>query len=376
MFCDNSFLRNELNMVNHVRDLNDANLVVLGISEKTGTGGERYRLIFEGMKDFKGINDTLIFESSNDATAEEIRNIYLKNIKIGLLPYLLKTSLRDKITYSVEENNIQQNSQIIDPWKSWVFSLSTGGWFNGEQSNKNFSNNSNFQVNKVRDDWKLRFQFSHNYSKSKFSYESYNYEYVNSSININLNSVWSVSSHWSAGFFVSSGTSTYSNYKYFFNIMPAIEYNIFPYNKSFEKRLKFDYRIGFQKSKYIDTTIFNKTEELNAMHRLGVSVNFYRKWGNIDINFSGNEYFHDLSLYSLGSYIGLNVRIVRGLSVYFYGGYSMIRNQINLARQEVSQEELLLRQRQMKTNFSYWGNVGISYTFGSRINNVVNPRFE
>jgi hypothetical protein len=38
-------------------------------------------------------------------------------------------------------------------------------------------------------------------------------------------------------------------------------------------------------------------------------------------------------------------------------------------------EEILLRRRQLATRYSYYGSVGLSYTFGSIFSNVVNPRF-
>ncbi len=36
---------------------------------------------------------------------------------------------------------------------------------------------------------------------------------------------------------------------------------------------------------------------------------------------------------------------------------------------------MLLRIRQLETNYRYFGSVGLRYTFGSIYNNVVNPRF-
>ncbi len=38
-------------------------------------------------------------------------------------------------------------------------------------------------------------------------------------------------------------------------------------------------------------------------------------------------------------------------------------------------DEILLQQRQLETQYSYWSSVGISYTFGSIYSNVVNSRF-
>ncbi len=53
-----------------------------------------------------------------------------------------------------------------------------------------------------------------------------------------------------------------------------------------------------------------------------------------------------------------------------------MRDQIFLPRRGASDEEVLLRQRALNTNFSYFGSVNVSYTFGSIFNNIVNPRFD
>jgi hypothetical protein len=42
---------------------------------------------------------------------------------------------------------------------------------------------------------------------------------------------------------------------------------------------------------------------------------------------------------------------------------------------DISAEDILLRIRQMETQFSYYFSGGFSYTLGSIYNNVVNPRF-
>ena len=53
----------------------------------------------------------------------------------------------------------------------------------------------------------------------------------------------------------------------------------------------------------------------------------------------------------------------------------MIHDQLSLQKSAVSQEEVILRRRQLEIQYSYWGSVGINYTFGSIYNNIVNSRF-
>ena len=54
----------------------------------------------------------------------------------------------------------------------------------------------------------------------------------------------------------------------------------------------------------------------------------------------------------------------------------MIHNQLNLPKAGASDEDILLRQKELATQFSFFTNLTIFYTFGSIYNNVVNPRFD
>ncbi len=69
------------------------------------------------------------------------------------------------------------------------------------------------------------------------------------------------------------------------------------------------------------------------------------------------------------------MRLVRGLSVFMFGNVSRIRDQVFLPLEEASEEEILLGNVRLPTSFEYGMSVGLSYTFGSIYNNIVNPRF-
>jgi len=71
-----------------------------------------------------------------------------------------------------------------------------------------------------------------------------------------------------------------------------------------------------------------------------------------------------------------NVRIVRGLSLSFFGNVARVRDQVFLPRRGASDEEVLLRQRDLETDFDYTLNINLRFTFGSIFNNIVNPRFD
>ena len=106
---------------------------------------------------------------------------------------------------------------------------------------------------------------------------------------------------------------------------------------------------------------------------MGGSVN--QKWGSISGEAALEQFLHDTSLYSLSFFIGTNVRLFKGFSLNLHGSYSINRNQVNLAAGDVSLEDLLLRQQQLKSGYNYFFSIGLSYLFGSIYNTIVNPRF-
>ena len=74
-------------------------------------------------------------------------------------------------------------------------------------------------------------------------------------------------------------------------------------------------------------------------------------------------------------YTAIEWRIFKGLSVNLSLNYNIVRDQIGLPKGETSRDEVLLSIKQLQTDYSMWANFGISYSFGSIYNNVVNPRF-
>ncbi len=93
--------------------------------------------------------------------------------------------------------------------------------------------------------------------------------------------------------------------------------------------------------------------------------------GGVHVPFPGRRGKNNLSVFG-----NANVRIVRGLSLSFFGNVSRVRDQVFLPRSDASDEEVLLRQRDLQTDFNYTLNVNQRFTFGSIFNNILNPRFD
>ncbi|MBI4264069.1 MAG: hypothetical protein HY657_06825 [Acidobacteria bacterium] len=81
------------------------------------------------------------------------------------------------------------------------------------------------------------------------------------------------------------------------------------------------------------------------------------------------------STYRVVSLGTVEYRLATGVSLDVHGGASLIRDQIYLARRGASDQEVLLRQRQLATGYDYILSIGLSFTFGSIHDSVVNSRF-
>ena len=98
-------------------------------------------------------------------------------------------------------------------------------------------------------------------------------------------------------------------------------------------------------------------------------------WGSVNAGVDAVSYLSDLSRRRITYSAGANVRLLRGLSVNFSGNYQSIHDQFYIPKETITRDAALLRQTQQSTRFSQFFFVGLNYSFGSVLNNVVNPRF-
>ena len=319
------------------------------------------------------MRDTISFVTSPDETQDEIRIKQVKTLKMGLMRYIAKTPLSKYMKISFSEPISETVS--TDKWNSWVFRSSFNGYFNGQQTYKSTYLNGNFSANRVTKDWKINLRASYNYSIEKFDIDKEIIQSDNNSKSFSSLIVKSISDHWSYGGSLYIGSSSYSNYSMSTIIMPGIEYDLFPYSESTRRQLRLLYSVGINYVNYIDTTIYNKTKEEHLQHSFGVAYEVVQKWGSIDLSFNYSNYLHDWTKNNLSLYGFMELRIAKGLSLNFGGGASLIHDQLGLVKGGATTEEVLLRRKELATQFSYFTSFGFSYTFGSIYNNVVNPRF-
>ena len=127
-------------------------------------------------------------------------------------------------------------------------------------------------------------------------------------------------------------------------------------------------------------TIQGKNEDLMGLHLLQLRAEIQQPWGQIFAFVEGIQYFAGYTTlqtpYRINTFLSLEYRIFRGLDLDIFGRYSSINDQFYLPAEGLSEEEILLRRRQRATNFRFNFGVGLSYRFGSKFANVVNPRID
>ncbi len=164
---------------------------------------------------------------------------------------------------------------------------------------------------------------------------------------------------------------------------PTFEYNIFPYSEVNNKLLTLRYGIVIQNNIYGDPSIFDQEEELLFSHYLSLGLRLNQKWGNVFTGIKYSNYFHKYEsgegesdfFYNIGVKTNMDIRITGGLSFYTFLFAGIVQDQFFLPKGEASEQDVLIRRRQLQSNFNIFTSLGFNYRFGSRLNNFVNPRF-
>jgi len=372
-FCDMNYIKREIPYVNYVRDVKEAQVYVLETQQSTGSGGSEYTFTFSGQKEFEGMNDTLVYASRPDDTRDHTREGRTQMLRMGLMRYVAKTPIFEEVQIRHIGRSVPE--EVIDKWNYWVFELETRPRFELEESLKEITLWNSVSASKITPDWKIEMDFDQRFTRTKYNFEDTTYTEDKNSKSLRNLIVKSLSEHWSVGARFDISSSTFRNTKLNYDFYPSIEYDIFPYSQSTRRQLRLLYGIGYSYNKYIDTTIYNKIEESLFGQKLEVAYQVQEKWGSVNVSLEGSNYFHDFTKNKIELEGFINIRIVKGLSFSVFGSVARIHDQLSLVKGEISEADILLQLTELASEYSIDGGVGITYTFGSIYNNIVNPRF-
>ncbi len=376
--CDFDYLRTEVTFVDYVRTPQDADVHVLVTSERSGSGVE-YTLQFIGADRFDGIDDQVLYSSSDTDTADERRAGFARVLALGLVRYAMDTAGGHALRVVIDQHGPPREgseTKVTDPWNYWIFRGRVSSQVDAESSVSSYGAHASLSANRTTDEWKLNVGADAGYWQGDYDLgDEAPYRSVSRNMGVRALVVKSLSDRWSAGLRTSATSSTYVNQDLAARVAPAVEYNLFPYDESTHRRLTLQYAAGVRDLHYYEPTVFGLMEETRWDHSFEAALDLKQPWGTLNASIGGAQYFHDPSKYRITVDNEFDVRLFRGFSLNLNSNAAVIRDQIYLPGGDATPEEILVRQRQLATGYRYQLSVGLSYTFGSIFNNVVNRRF-
>lgn len=377
--CDSSHIRNEVRFVNWVRDRTDADVYVLVTSQSTGGGGSSYRVTLAGRERFAGDSTDIGFSTRQTSTSAEDRDALTARIAQGLVRYAVRTSAAAGVRVLSEDVSAADLTPVVpvrDPWNYWVFSARADAELNGESREQEHQFELSFNADRVTEMWNLEFQVEGSHEEQEFELSDRTIRSIQRDYEARAGVARAVARLWSAGMSADLGTSSFANQDLYARVAGLIEYSLFPYSEFSRRRATLQYSVGVRHFDYEQITIYDRLSEQRADHELELTVQFQQPWGSATVELSGSHYLDDLERNNLSSFVNLNVRLLRGLSLDVRGHYERVRDQIYIPKGDATDEEVLLQRRALETGYRYGTSVGLRYTFGSIYNNIVNPRLD
>jgi hypothetical protein len=375
--CFGDYIREEVDMVEYVRDPAEADVHIIVSRSDTGSGGIERTVALIGVGRFKGLDFKSRALSQSGDTEDTQRQRLATAITIGLLNYLSSDGVTGGLTVEVEQTaQPGQTGPATDPWNFWVMSLQGSIATSGEESSRELDLSADFGADRITDDWKITMGVEIEYSREDFDLDE------DEPLRAERNErdfdgllARSLNDHWSVGGRASLDSSTFDNIAIRSFIGPAIEYNLFPYSQYTRRQVRLGYAVGPYYATYREETLFFKTSDRMAQHQASVTIDQREPWGSLQAEVEYSTFLPDASLYRIQLEGDVNVRLARGLSLSLEGTTSRIRDQLSIPRRGVTPEEVLLRLRRLRSGYEYNLQIGLTYTFGSIFNTIVNPRF-
>ena len=388
-FCDFDFVRTEMPWVAYVRDRTDADVHVLVTRIGTGAGGSQYTINFVGVGRFAGRSDTLQYVTQPTDVDAEVRSGLTRTIQLGLMPWVARTpqAARLRLAFGAPDEDEDERARRPgerDPWNAWIFEVGADGSVEREESVNDRQLVASIEARRITPRWKIGFAADAEFLKTLFevevpvgpdSVEERTVTRLLENYSAGGIIVKSLGSHLGVGAEAAVSSSSFRNTKLAIRAAPAIEYSLWPYEEATRRQLTFQYSVGVSAFDYHEETIYGKFSETRPTQSVVVGYDVVQPWGRGNASLESSGFLDDFKQYRVEFDGDIEIRLFRGLSLELSGNAALIRDQLALVKRDVSEDEILLRLRELRTDYRYDLSVGFSYTFGSIFNSVVNPRF-
>jgi Protein of unknown function, DUF481 len=375
--CDGDFIREEVDFVEYVRDPAEADIHVIVSSSETGSGGREQSVALLGLGRFRGMDFKLRALSESGDTDDTQRTRLATTITIGLLNYLASDGVKGGLALEVEQTLAPgQGGPASDRWNFWVMSVQGSVAMTGEESSREMNLSGDLGADRITDEWKITLGAEIEYQREDFDLdEEEPIRAIRNERDFDALVARSLTDHWSVGGRGSVDSSSFENIAVRFFGGPAVEYNLFPYSQYTRRQLRFGYAVGPYRARYNEETLFFTFSDTLVQQQASVTIDQREPWGSLQAELEYSTFLPDPSRYRLQLEGDINLRLARGLSLSIEGTTSRIRDQLSIPRRGVTPEEVLLRLRQLRSGYEYDFQLGLTYTFGSIFNTIVNPRF-
>jgi hypothetical protein len=155
--CHADYLREEVELVDYVRDRKDADVHVLITSAETVARGLEYTLAFIGVGALQGTTRTLTVTTDASDTEDRIRRALASALTLGLLGYIAPGRVPPDLAITAELGvaPAQAGTPDTDPWKRWIFSLNGNGSIDSEESTSEEEWGLSIGADRITPDWKI-----------------------------------------------------------------------------------------------------------------------------------------------------------------------------------------------------------------------------
>ena len=379
--CDRAFLIEEVPFIALTQDRLDAEVHVLVTGLETGAGGSQLTFAFVGQGRFVARADTLVTAVPPNTTDDSRRREIARILKLGLVPFAVRTSAIADLEVAMrdadDEDRPSAAAGLVDPWNFWVFDMDLSGDFGAESRERDYEIQASFSADRVTEQAKSGFSLDWEYSGRSVTLSNDSTRtFARREAQFEAFHVKSLGDHWSSGIHGAIGIDEFRNQDLNGEVNALLEYNFFPYSQATRKQLVLIGFVGARHFDYTEETIYLRTAETRAVANLTFAGISRQRWGSADASLSWHQFLHDAKAYSLSLDASMDIRISRGLSVNFSAFGSKINDQLYISREGVPDDEILTEQRALATAYRFGGSVGLSFTFGSIFNTIVNPRFD
>jgi hypothetical protein len=249
-----------------------------------------------------------------------------------------------------------------------------GGELQGESQRKDASLEGSFETSRTTEEFKIDLGLRGEYQELEFERRGVVETSSTREIEADAIAVWSLGPNWSWGISGAIGQDQSVNQTLYTELAPALEYSLYPYSESTRRQITATYRVGMASFYYEDRTIFDQISEIRPSHSLELAADFQQPWGELIVSLEGSHFLDSPKRHRVDLFSRLELRLFRGVNLDIQGNVARVKDQIYLSAAGLDPDEILIGQRELGTDYEYGIELGLSFTFGSIFNNVVNPR--